>query len=191
MALHMFDDAAHATLQMLLDRYENRLVTDDVCEPEEAHEFVTLEYIETCGGMLNHAQTYLEAEEVIGADIFLWKLNRILKMRKSDRQIRNAAKQLATHTHRYLPKFEQMLRLSLLQVLSETESFEQLRWNGVVLLAAATLPGVRDDIRRELRRRGATFESLLVTDSTYQRTVGRRNIAKLIKQSKTNMIPKK
>lgn len=183
-----FDDAAHATVQSLLDQYEERLVANGVCEPQEAHEFVTLEYIETCGSLLDHAQTYLENEEENGADIFLWKINSVTKARKSNRQVRKAARQLAMHTHIYLPKFEQILRISMLEILSEASDVGEVRWNGIILLAAATLPGVRDDIRRELRRRGAKFDSLLVSDSTYARTVGRRGFSKAIPNYSTRPI---
>ena len=169
MRIELFNDKAHVALTELLDRSKMWAIREGLCEPANAHEYLTLEYIDTCDSFLNHAQCYLENEEQIAADIFLWKLNRVTKTRRTSGSIRNAARQLARHTHIYLPSFKPLLRLTFLKVIAETTNYAELRRSGVTLLAAATLPGAIVDIRRELRRRGATSDSLLVPDDTYKR----------------------
>lgn len=82
------------------------------------------------------------------------------------------ASQLSTHTHVYFPDYPKLLRLAYLHILANTTDLDAIRRSGVLMLAAATLPGVRTDIRRELRRRGATWDRTLVQDATLERRIG-------------------
>jgi hypothetical protein len=179
MKLELFNENAHRLLADMLDEAEDRLVGMDVCEPQEADEYLTALYIRECGAFLEHGAVYLQNEERIAADLFLAKLPRRRARQWSNRRMRICAVQLSTNTHVYFPKYHMMLRLSYLHVLNQTEDWRALRRSGILMLAAATLPGVRSDIRRELRRRGASHISLIVPDDELQKRLGNLALPKL------------
>jgi hypothetical protein len=172
MKLELFDDKAHQMLSDMLDEAEDRLVGMNVCAPDEADEYLTAFYISECGIFLEHGAVYLPNEERIAADLFLAKLPRRRAKQWSNRRMRICAVQLSTNTHVYFPKYHKLLRLSYLRILAETDDWQTLRRSGMLMLAAATLPGVRSDIRRELRRRGADNLSLLVPNDVIQKRLG-------------------
>ncbi len=168
-----FNDKAHVIVQDVLDYAEERHVREGTCTAQSAAQYLTLDYIATCRDFMFHATQYLENEERVGADLFLAKLPR---GRLKDRFERNrvaCAWQLATQTRRYFPDYEPLLRLAFLHVLRSVDDTNTIRWNGVVLLAAASLPGVLTDIRRELRRRGIKYDVTLVADATVERRTER------------------
>ena len=76
------------------------------------------------------------------------------------------------HTNLYFPNFYKLLTISYTTILHSAESLAELRNNGVLMLAAATLPGVRTEMRRELRRRGLPYEHLLVPDDVLSARLG-------------------
>ncbi len=179
MNIKLFDDKAHSIVQDLLDYGEERYVRDGLCTPANASEYLTLEYIATCRDFMSHAAQYLEADERIGADIFLAKLPRGNLKARYERNRDACARQLSSSTRLYFPHFEPLLRLALLHVLQSAKDAEAIRWNGVVLLAAASLPGVLTDVRRELRRRGLPYDVTLVADATAERRIANRKLPAL------------
>jgi hypothetical protein len=170
-----FNDALHATISKALDRTEEKMIGNGVCQPEYADEYLTARYIEACAGIIVGGLVYLPNDERIGAEIFLSKLGDPKFNRLSQRRKRECAVHLTNHTHVYFAQYHMMLRLACLHVLRSTTEYEHIEHDGVVLLAAATLPGVRSDIRREFRRRGASFDRLLVPDDVYQQRIEQRN----------------
>ena len=161
-----FNNNAHAIISEVLDEEEMRLFRADICPPHEASEYLTLDYIKTCSKCLEHSVMYLQNEERIGSDIFLAKIARGKVKRRFDLNARVCAEQLAAHTHVYFSEYLPTLRLTYLKILSETADVGTIMRNGVVMLAAASLPGVRTDIRRELRRRGYPYDRTIVSDDT-------------------------
>lgn len=166
MRLDLFNEKAHAILSDVFDQAEERLVRDSICPAPNASEYLALDYIKTCGDFIEHSVVYLENDERIGADLFLAKLPKGKLRPKFDRHAHKCAVQLSTHTHVYFPDYPKLLRLAYLHVLANTADLETIRRSGVLMLAAASLPGVRTDIRRELRRRGATWDRTIVCDDT-------------------------
>jgi hypothetical protein len=174
MPLMPSNDKAHAFLSELLNEAEEWAVRNGYCEAINAHEFWTLQYIETCGEMLTYTQVYLENEERVAARVFLYNLNRTVTMQQYSKRFSGAALQLATHTHYYFPNFVAILRLSYLNMLREAKDASEIQWHGITRLAVAVLPGARDDARREIRRRGGNPNALLITDDTHNRIMGKR-----------------
>lgn len=165
-----FDDRLHATLAGLFDRAEEKLVAKGICQADRADEWLTVQYIKETGTVVWGGQTYLPNDEFIGADIFLSYIADAQFKKLSVRRRQNCARQLATHTQVYFPQYNAILRLTCLHVLhSTTGSDFEVTHNGIVLLAAAKLPGVINDIRRELRRRGSKYDHLLVQNDILEK----------------------
>ena len=179
MNLELFNEKAHRLLSDMLDQTEARLVREGVCEPELASEYLTLRYIAACGEFIEHAAVYLESEERIAADLFLFDLAKGATKARFMRNAKACAVQLSRHTPLYFPDYHKLLRLAYLHALAAAPGLDELRRSGVLLLASATLPGVRSDVRRELRRRGATHDALLVPDDTVQALLGRGELTAL------------
>lgn len=172
MNLEPFNDRAHGIVSEVLDYAEDRLARDGTCASRDAAEYLALDYIKTCGDFIEHSVVYLENDERIGADLFLAKLPKGRLKARFERNARKCASQLSTHTHVYFPDYPKLLRLAYLHVLANTTDLDAIRRSGVLMLASATLPGVRTDIRRELRRRGATWDRTIVQDATLERRIG-------------------
>ncbi len=146
-----FNDKAHAIVSEVLDAAEAWLVRTGKCEPPQTDDYLTMAYIKENGAFLEHAAVYLESEGRIAADLFLWALSNALK---------------GTAKTRYFRNYHAILRQTYLQLLRTLPDVRAIDHNGVLKLAAATLPGVRTDIRRERRRRGADSDRLIVRDDT-------------------------
>lgn len=113
-----------------------------------------------------------EIVERIGVDLFLAKLPKGRLKARFERNVRKCASQLSTHTHVYFPDYPKLLRLAYLHLLANTTDLDAIRRSGVLMLASASLPGVRTDIRRKLRRRGATWDRTIVQDATIEQRIG-------------------
>jgi hypothetical protein len=170
--LERFNDKAHVIVQEMLDYAEEKLVCDCICTPANADEYLALNYIKTCSEFIQNSAQYLEIEERIGADLFLAQLTKGRLRGRFERNAHICGLQLAANTAVYFPDYGKLLRLALLHVLQSASDWRSIRWNGVVLLAAASLPGVLTDIRRELRRRGMPYEVTLVADATLNKRIG-------------------
>jgi hypothetical protein len=172
MNIEVFDQRTHELLIELFDAAEERMIELGMCQTVEADEYLTLEYIKTCGEFLQHAAAYLQSEGTIAADLFISKLADISQNKRIQRSSKKCALQLSMHTNLYFPNFYKLLTISYTTILHSAESLAELRNNGVLMLAAATLPGVRTEMRRELRRRGLPYEHLLVPDDVLSARLG-------------------
>lgn len=175
MKLETFDDRAHSIVSEVLDQAEDKLTRDGICVARDAAEYLALDYIKTCGDFFEHGAVYLENEERIGADLFLAKLPKGKLKARFERNARRCASQLSTHTPVYFPDYPKLLRLAYLHILANTTDLDAIRRSGVVMLASATLPGVLTDVRRELRRRGATWDRTIVLDAALERRISGEN----------------
>ena len=54
MRLERFNDKAHVILQDMLDYAEERIVRKGLCTPDNAVEYLALDYIKTCGDFIEH-----------------------------------------------------------------------------------------------------------------------------------------
>ena len=176
MTIEPFNEQADALLSDLLDRAEAKLVRNGICPAEQADEFLTVRYIEAVAGMIYGACVYLPNDERIGADMFLWKLGDARFRSWSNKRKRMCAVQLVGHTHVYFPKYHTVLSLTYRRILQATCGQDRHYLpEAILMLAAATLPGARSEIRRELRRRGSDkpltlvpFDVLLTKQSAIQ-----------------------
>ncbi|TPO07131.1 hypothetical protein [Mesorhizobium sp. B1-1-5] len=168
----LFDDKAHVIIASILDDASEHLINSGICKPQEVDEYIALDYIAQCSAAITHGVVYLEHDEMIGAGIFLdrysRKNNRQLFQRNSDRCV----SQLVRSPNIYFPDYLALLRFAYLRVLNSVSDADILRASGVLMLAAATLPGVRTDIRRELRRRGLSYDPSLISEDTLQKRIG-------------------
>jgi hypothetical protein len=176
MRLERFNDKAHVILQDMLDYAEEKVVRLGLSERCNAVEYLALDYIKTCAEFIEHSTQYLENDERIGADLFLAKLAKGPLAARFERNKRMCALQLSTNTRMYFPEYPKLLRLAMMHVIQSAADAQAVRWNGVVLLAAASLPNVRTDVRRELRRRGMDYDVTLVGDATVARRIGRNSV---------------
>ncbi|OHD05058.1 hypothetical protein [Sphingopyxis sp. RIFCSPHIGHO2_12_FULL_65_19] len=156
-----FNDRAHELISGALDRSEDRIGRNGVCPANQAADYLTTKYIEACASIIRGGVAYLAADERIGADIFLSKLGDARFNRLVPRTQTMCAEHLSQHTHVYFPNYHTLLRLAYLHVLRNCGQ-TPFHSHGVVLLAAAKLPGVITDIRRECRRRGLSYDRVLV-----------------------------
>lgn len=157
-----FNNRAHEVIIGVLDRAEEWMARNGICPAHLAEARLTSEYIDACASIIRGGIVYLAADERIGADIFLSKLGGAKFKRLSTRTQTMCAEQLSQHTHVYFPNYHTLLRFAYLHVLRSDCGPTPFYSHGVVLLAAAKLPGVITDIRRECRRRGLSYDRVLV-----------------------------
>lgn len=107
-----FNDKAHEIVGRILEIAEDRAIAKGLCRPEQATNFLALDYIKTCADFLEHGTQYLTSDERIGADLFLAKLPKGRLKARFDRDKRICASQLAAHTFLYFPSYATLLRLA-------------------------------------------------------------------------------
>ncbi len=161
-----FDNRTHQVLRDALDGAEDHIVRTGKCEPQDATDYLTLLFIDTSSDFLDGGSALFQLEGNIVAEIFLEKVVRAAKIRNNQVLMRKCATQLSLHTHLYFPNYYDLLTIAYLNVLATCEDLQRTIHSGVIKLAAADLPGVIVDIRREFRRRGLSYDCLIVTDST-------------------------
>ena len=188
--LEPLDERIEAFLSEVIDRTEARCVRNGVCTPEHADEYLTTEYIEDTSCLLFGANHYMLGDELIGADIFLTRLGDAIFDAASDRRKAKCVNQLVGHTHVFFPKYHEILKATFRHILSNHcgRAYE-LAHKGIILLAAATLPGARSEIRRELRRRGMN-ERGLVSDEAMIEKLCRIQEAKSLSKKISNKLLK-
>jgi hypothetical protein len=165
MKIHLFDERAHQLVEDICEAHEARLVRSAECAPEYATDRLTLEYIDTLRGLLDHSGVYLPNEERLGADLFLYKISRGNHRTRILRNAHRYATHLRDNALMHFPNYYHLLKIRLLQELEQRNTADEITRSGVVLLAAATIPNARSSIRRRLRRMGLGNERLLVADS--------------------------
>lgn len=153
----------------MMNDAEAWLVEKGVCDNERASEHLALDYIATVSSVIKHGNQYLEAEEIVGADLFLSRIVLPQTKARFARNSRRCAAHLAFDPTKYFPDYKEQLRSALLYVIRNVNDAEAVRWNGVTLLAAGSLDGVKFDLQRELRHRGLSYEPTLVDDAIVAR----------------------
>jgi hypothetical protein len=169
MALTPIDDAAYATLVELLDAAEDRLVRDGICRGRDANDYLAFRYIAAASGIVHGASFFVANEERVGADIFLSDLPTPKFRRLSRKRQRACVELLAARPDRFFRSFNDTLRTVLQLIMEKTSDPEELNMHGVVLLAAANVPGAAIDIRREIRRRGGSEMRLVFAGDLEQK----------------------
>ncbi len=186
--MFLHDAITHGRLMELFDMVEDELVGHNVYAQQEVRAYLTLKYIDLTASFLENCIAYLPAEEICAGEGFVLYLCEAAKAAKFKRHRRPMAQQLQAQTAMYFPRYDEMLTKKYQHVLRTTEDVMQLRFSGVIFLAAATLPGVREDIRCELRRKGLSYKVTLVLDKTLeqrmQAALGVPRLSKPAKQHK-------
>jgi len=173
MALTPIDDATYATIVELLDAAEDRLVRDGACRGRDANDYLAFRYIAAASGIVHGATFFVANEERVRADIFLSNLPGSKFRRLSHKRKRACIELLAARPDRFFRSFNDTLRTVLQLIMERTRDPEQLNMHGIVLLAAANLPGAVVDIRREIRRRGGSQRRLVVAEDFVEKeTIG-------------------
>lgn len=174
-----FDRQAHEIIKELLNGCEDALVRNGHCKPEEVEEFLCREYIDQVASVLWGASYFLQSDASAAAEIFLSKLTgKMYSMGKHWRHSRACGNQLSLHTAYYFRRYHDILTQVYVERLHAVDDNVLLGLNhdGVIQLAAASLPDVRDEVRREMRRRGLKYDALIVSDDDRDR---RLNASKL------------
>lgn len=165
MPIEPLDERIEVFLSQVLDRTEARAVRNGRCKPEYADEYLTMRYIEATSNIIFGGAQYMRVDEVHGASIFLSRLGDGTFNRASTKRQSKCALQLVGHTHVFFPKYHAILKATFRHIIqSHCGHAYELAHIGVIILAAATLPGARSEIRRELRRRGIEYDRGLVSD---------------------------
>lgn len=166
-----FNQQADIQLSKMFDDAEQKLVTECNFKPEYCDEYLTMQYIETCASFLEQASAFLEGEGRSASWIFLHIVA------GSNRGLTDCAEQLTNWTGRYFPRFVELLTVRYLTLLNSTEALESIMRSGLVLLAVGTLPNAVIEVRRELRRRGLSYDRLLIPDDVLSRRLALPQIA--------------
>lgn len=164
-----FDHITHERLSLLFEAVEDVLIGEGVCSPSETNEYLTALYIREVGAFMSYASCYLDDEERAIGRNFIHDLTSLASTKRFRKYHRELGTHLATHTTVYFPRYHEMLTKAYLDVLHTVEDLQTVMFDGVIMLAAATLPGLRTDLRREFKRRGLDYDKLLVPDDVLSR----------------------
>jgi hypothetical protein len=162
--LASFNHRAHGFVMNVFDIVEETLIENDLCSPYATNEYLTLLYIEEASCFLRNAQTYIDSEGKIAAEIFFGRLTNHRRASKFKKHSRICGQQISMQPVLYFPRFYEILTKAYVDVLRTSSDLNAAMFSGTVLLAAATLPDVRLELRREFRRRGLRYDRLLVKD---------------------------
>lgn len=165
----VFDDKAHSIISELLDNTEDWLVRHKKCEPQAANDRLAYDYIQRCADMIFGANVFLTNDERIATEFFMLELRGAKGKLRSARNRVACTAQLMQFQQLYFPNYQTVLRISFLSALSKIGDKNRFILSGLIKLASAKLPGVRNDLRRELRRLGYPYDALLVADDTLER----------------------
>ena len=168
--MYVHDAITHSRLSELLDMAEDAILARGFCAPDEVESHMFKAYLRSVDANMSYCSQYLVTEEQCAGRSFIIDLCQKLGEPKFMRHAYKMAEQLINQPHFYFRHYEQMLTAEYLELLERAEDLDRLRFSGVILLAVASLPGVRSDIRRILRRRGVDggerFIPTLVADET-------------------------
>ncbi|WP_101342361.1 hypothetical protein [Cereibacter azotoformans] len=164
-----FDHIMHERLSLLFEAVEDMLIEQGVCNPSETNEYLTALYIREVSTFMSGASYYLDAEERVAGWIFIHTLTAHSRTKRFRKYCRELGHHISTHTTVYLPRYHEMLTKAYLEVLHTVKDLRTVALHGTILLAAATLPGLRTDLRREFKRRGLEYDKLIVPDDVLAR----------------------
>ncbi|MFE3837529.1 hypothetical protein [Pseudogemmobacter sonorensis] len=174
----MFNPVAHEMVRKVIDIAEDRLTSGGICDHRDTEEILCRVYIETVADIIKGASWFMQGEATAGAEYFLLKclgsgtdrLHPLMKRMNATRS--NACgNQLSFHSHYYFPRFHAILTQRYIEELQQPDDAVLIgaSWNGIFHLAAAKLPGVKEQINRELRRRGLDYDAAIVPTKHLER----------------------
>lgn len=167
----LFNSSAHEMVRKVINIAEDRLIEGQIEDPIEVEEFLCRIYIEQVAGIIKGASWFMQSDATIGAEIFLLKCvdaysdrPHPFRRRLTAPRLRACANQLSFHTGTYFRRYPEILTQRYVEELQQPDNAALIGagWNGVFHLAAASLPGVREEINRELRRRGLPYDAAKV-----------------------------
>lgn len=174
----LFNDMAHEYVRKILNIAEDRLLEGQITDPIEVEEYLCRFYIEQVGGIVQGATCFLQSDATVGAEIFLFKCigcftERPHPIRKhlTPTRLWACGNQLSFHAATYFPRYRAILTQRYIEELHQPDNNVLIGagWNGILHLAAASLPGVREEINRELRRRGLDYDAAKVPAAHLER----------------------
>ena len=173
-----FNNPAHERVRAVLNIAEDYLIREGVCDPYDAEDVLCWRYIETVAGVINGASYFLQGEATAGAEIFLIEYldtcpdERPLTLKRlTAAKMLECSNQLSFHTLTYFRNFNEILTRRLTEELHRPDDGALIgaSWNGIFHFAAAKLPGVQEQINRELRRRGLDYDAAIVPTKHLER----------------------
>lgn len=189
----LFNDMAHEVIRKVLNVAEDKLLQAQIEDPVEVEEYICRFFIEECAGMIEGASCFTQVDATLGAENFLMKclggfserphrLYRTLTPPK----LRACGTQLSYHSSYYFPRYRAILTQRYIEELQKPDHAVLVGagFNGVFHLAAASLPGVEEEINRELRRRGLNHDAAKVPASDLARRKRANGQPKLLDQGK-------
>lgn len=174
----LFNNMAHETVRQILNIAEDRLLQKQVSDPVEIEEFLCRAFIEQTAGIIQGGSWFLQSDATVGAEIFLLKCldtftgkPHRMRRRLTPVKLETCGRQLSIHTLYYFPRFHAILTQRYIEELQQPDDAALVgaSWNGVFHLAAASLPGVKEEINRELRRRGLGYDAAKVPVNHFAR----------------------
>ena len=167
-----FDRQAHEIIMELLNECSDALVRTGFCKADEVEELLCREYIKQVASILWGASFFVEDDANAAAEIFLSNLTgKPYSMGKHWRHSEACGRQLSHHTAYYFRRYHDILTQVYVERLHLVDDRQILGLNhdGVIQLAAASLPNVREEVRREMRRRGLNYDAVVVFDDDLSR----------------------
>ena len=168
-----FNQDAHEFLIGIFNAFREKSISINTFHPLKVEYYLPNCYIETNSNVLSGSSVYLQGDGLAAAKDFISEITDGLssglrrKLHLKNR-LRECAEQLLTYTNLYFPNFHQLLNDAYKEMLSTAKSADKLQHEGLLLFAAATLPGARNEICQKLRHYGQ--ERLLVPDDVlYER----------------------
>lgn len=177
-----FDSRAHEVLREMFDQVEDTLIRDGICEPDETEDYLCREFIAQLATTTFGVCNFNQREAEIGGEIFLSGLRNIYSLPKHTGAFEKAcARQLTYHLTYYFRDYHATMTKAFIERLQESTTAELggYKHTAFFQIAAATIPGVRDQIRREYRIRGLPAPML----------VGDRVLEDRMKVSRSPQIP--
>lgn len=177
-----FDSRAHEVLRAMFDQVEDTLIRNGICEPNETEDYLCRELIAQLATTTFGVCNFNQREAEIGAEIFLSGLRNIYSIPKRTAAFEKAcARQLTYHLTYYFRDYHATMTKAFIERLQESTTAELGGYKHAAFfqIAAATIPGVRDQIRREYRFRGLPAPML----------VGDRVLEHRMKASRTPRFP--
>lgn len=174
----LFNDMAHEYVRKILNIAEDRLLERQITNPIEVEEYLCRFYIEEAAGIVQGASYFMQCDATSGAELFLLKCvggftERPHPIRKhlSPTRLRACGNQLSFHTATYFPRYRPILTQRYTEELHRPDNSVLIGagFNGILHLAAASLPGVREEVNRELRRRGLDYDAAKVPAAHLER----------------------
>ncbi|WP_143542824.1 hypothetical protein [Cereibacter azotoformans] len=174
----LFNDMAHEYVRKILNIAEDKLLERQITNPIEVEEYLCRFYIEEAAGIVQGATCFIQCDATLGAEGFLLKCvggftEKPHPIRKylTPTRLRACGNQLSFHTTTYFPRYRPILTQRYVEELHPPDNSVLIGagWNGILHLAAASLPGVREEINRELRRRGLNYDAAKVPAAHLER----------------------